>query len=921
MALRNHEVETSRKLQFEPTHVDSLDARALQYKYALVKLSLFIQALNRLLIKETSNAKDANTKDTKDQNESKDEIIRKDTRVIFLVHYMSYCIAHMFAINEAGFAPKLKALEDFKPLKAATVPISAVVSHAPYDEKDYPVKPLTELPLAGKSLLCLKALRAMCINCFEGYQKRYTNACAEIDNPAYIGDLNYLFEQELFGIRKDLDLSLQSVSLPILPLQVEVDPAQLGDGDYEEANLVDMDLFALFTFILDTSTTLSAMKPPIEKLRVVRSTPKNSQDLAFAKVPNSAYSLHKLLFWAFRLNDLYLIFRKFIRQIYFSNLQHLNDRKFLLFVPKESLFLNRLQELNEISTSAKRNGILVATITRFVRMNSKHSVNAKSSLDFIGFVHQFLGYLESNLELTKSFGQMWLVGEISFRKEHDLYTDHLEELYKMLQKNSKTKFESARENKQPVYEKEKEEVLLARRKLLAPLRKQTSPQKLKLEPIKRQEALSWEESIESMSDEERKTGVSLTSRHSDISALSSPVSLTEEILLTLPDFKKDSPTKQNHRKSLMIHRTSSTSSLPGTPRPSSTVNRTRSSSQPLAYRSVNFSKKPEDSKKISAQNHAQYLRSHASKTQLSLSTTTTFQANDDLEQTTKKLSASQKLQLHLQEASKAGALYGRERQSLTSVVFDPNNPSASNIKRSSRLFVKSSLENGSNNSSSKPVTNSLSRTSSLLISSSAAATASRIRVEKKPQELRTSRSDDNLPNNGAHSKAQKLRHTNEENSSTDFSDDSKPPSSTAVEALPRPTRAQITKQNTRRNSVVIRKDPEGSSVSSLELPISASLSSVATDASNFKKVRFTGVPKWTPAEDAPLVQSQRILKNFASLKLSTFSNSSFKQKDSLFKKEESILFREQLNGSEVPASHTLGASYTSRFASLRNKMR
>lgn len=913
MSLGEPNAEDLHQWQFKPTHIDSLDARAIQYKYASVKISLFISALNRIISTE------AKLKDSQNQ--------------LYLANYMSFCIAHMFSINESGFAPKLSALEAFKAPKASIVSISAVVTHVPYDGKDCPVNSLTELPLAGKSLLCLKALRAMCINCLEGYQKRYKNACAEIENKAYISDFDYLFERELFGTCTDLDISLLSESLPILPLITQLDPAFLEDSDYGEAKLIDLDLTSLFVFVYNVSSTLVDLSKPIEQMMAAKQAPKATQEALFQRIPNNAYSLHKLLFWAMRLNDLYLVARKFIRQIYYCNLEHLNDRKFLSYIVNGQIFQKQLQEVNEIGSTAKKNGILVATITRFVRSNSKHPVSAKTCLEFIGFVSQFLNYFEKILLLFKTFGMLWLSGELAFRQRHALFTNDLLQLQKALQENPQTRLEIIRLKQAAEREKGREDAQTARRRqLVAPKRnsymlskKSPSPPKGEIvttEDSKRSEPaniLATETKVENEQKQERSERILN-------STLASPISFTEDILRSLPESSRPSSPAR-----LMLHKTPSTSSLPGATMPpllekvAVNGNRARSSSLPLSFSAAYLAAKTDSFEKAKVTGNLKRQNSTINgAARLSLSKVVDKPENFEPEKTVKKLSASQKLQQHLQEASKAGTLFGKERETLTSVVFDPNNPSASNIRRSSKLYVKPLGESEAGNNgmpfTTRPENGSLSRSSSTRLSSSAAATATRSQLERKSEQRgqlissKTStpqQASDKLEgqNKGADSSFIKAAEE------VDNSIEEKTPAPTV-----RPTRAQITKQNTHRNSVLIQVQEQNVSTTPSSQELASHSSSISESTCSMKKVRFTGVPSWTPAEDAPTHHSKRILKNFASLTFSSLTHSAFKQKDQLFKKEESISFKTQLNASEsTTATQTFAASYTLRFASFRNK--
>ena len=141
-----------------------------------------------------------------------------------------------------------------------------------------------------------------------------------------------------------------------------------------------------------------------------------------------------------------------------------------------------------------------------------------------------------------------------------------------------------------------------------------------------------------------------------------------------------------------------------------------------------------------------------------------------------------------------------------------------------------------------------------------------------------------------------------------------------------PTRSQVTKLNTQRNSTVVQLDEvslDSRSEQSSSSSQTRSTSGESQDVSltNGKKVRFAGVPAYTPAEDAPSTYASRILKNFAPSKTSIIpGTSAFKKKDQQLKKEESFSFRQQLHPDSVQQQQVtqhLAASYVSTSQPLR----
>lgn len=209
-----------------------------------------------------------------------------------------------------------------------------------------------------------------------------------------------------------------------------------------------------------------------------------------------------------------------------------------------------------------------------------------------------------------------------------------------------------------------------------------------------------------------------------------------------------------------------------------------------------------------------------------------------IEEETKKLSANQRLQKHLQEAARSGSLMTQEKEVLTSVVFDPNDPTAINLKRYS-----DKKDTSSSNGMRSPFNPVTSDGSSNPIDGQKAIEANN--AVNIPVPVKTKRR----------------------------------------------TRDEVTKLNTKRNSEIITLSSDSSKPSMDNASSSTDTSDGVTEI--IKQVRFIGVPDYTEAEDAPTSYSAKILKNFAVFK-TPGNKPGYKRKDQMLKKEESLSFK-QLN--------------------------
>lgn len=859
------------KLHHVPQNFDSLDARVVQYKYAIVKLQRLIKSIDGAL-----------------------ELASGSTHGIVLVQYIIHLSATVFAINESGFAPMLAALETFKHVKPSNISISQVVTHVAYDMKDHQVIPLETLPSKTVAVNCLKSFKAICVNCLDGYQKRYANALREIKNSEYMDDLDVLFNKSFFDPDLDIDLTLNCSKIsPSFVLPLELNKDALEDPDFDEASLIDMDIYALFTLTLQMSQMLARARPQIARYRDLKLTQRNLQESAFKAIPQHEYSFHRILFWALRLNDLYSIIRRFGRQIFLGNLEHLQDSKFVSQMHNGAFFKTSvLKEIDEFFNTSKKNGILIATITRFIRMNSKYEVKVSNVLEFVGFIQQGFSYIETLNKKFQDFGMNWIAGELSFRRLHELPLSILDKLNTTLQeevaKDLRLKKELALQNERnkakhitkPAAKPSRPTATSGSAKSSSPVQSSrsstASPNVSKsASPVPPQAPSQSSPASKPVqktisTPKPSKLVITRSARSSSVSSINSPNgnSPKKEVPASDPPNRPLSMIFLNSNSSA-----SSVNSLQTQPLSpidknkivnTTTGGRRRSSSQPLSFNASAAALKQASSKDAGLRSPTGSIRRVPS---TSMRPTNSLpqsplaaKANqlnvvNEVEPEPPKLSASQKFQLHLKEASKSGALNTQERETLTNVLFDPNNPSAIKLRRYAEPPKAQPA----------PV------------------------VEEKPR-----------PN------------------AQEVAESSARASLKKAHGL-RPTVAQVTKINTQRNSVLLQlpdsttQSRSGESLlsdvsvgSSASTPTAVS-SSAGDDTSMSKKVRFTGVPEYTPAEDAPTKPSTRILKNFANFKVPLINrgaHAAFKKKDELLKKEESTLFRQQLH----PGTNTIQAS-------------
>lgn len=615
----------------------------------------------------------------------------------------------------------------------------------------------------------------------------------------------------------------------------------------------------------------------------------------------STFVLHKLCALAIRLNELYIIFRKIGRKVYFSNFEHLYDTKLHFQLKNQNYFkLHLLKDMDEMFNSTRKNGTLLATLTRFFRQGAIYEVNAKNVLDFTNFINQGHMMLLGCLTKQEEFSFNWLATELRFRKVYGLPKKILTEVYtEVSEKNlpqKKVVNSSTVSNSTPVKAITTDLNLLTVDGGSRTLSRSSS----------RSSSINSQTSIPIVTP--MKSIARRVNRNSMIIPSSLPTpngnSPSRTNSITSPT-RPQSMIFMNNNHSLTSLPLQKTSTLQQKlaavdtviPPNNTMAGRRRSNSQPI---------KPLENLALpvpisaAASGAASALkgspavnRSPSGSIKRSGSVSRSSPQPKPLivveEETVSKpaqLTANQRLQQHLKQAAKQGALMTQQRETFTSVLFDPNSPSSVNLRPPK-----------SPNAS-----------------------------EQSPQSSESLQSPQSLKTQGLQPP----------NITTSFT----PPQSPSLTPSPVPkTRDQVTRMNTRRNSIHQNIPSTTSSLTSFSSE-SSSKNYIATvpndslEASSIpKRVRFTGVPEYSPAEDAPTSYSSRILKNFAVFKTPSPNvyKPGFKKKDQMLKKEESISFKTQLHnptldnsptstgGFQIPPANANPIS-TNRLSKLKSKL-
>ncbi|CUM48970.1 uncharacterized protein AC631_03164 [Debaryomyces fabryi] len=873
-----------------PGYIDTLDAKIIQYQYCITKIQSLIPAIQKLAAKAT------------------------ESKELPLVQYAVLLCGSIFAINEGVFSTKLEIIGEFKLFKPIPISISNAVTHIPYDNPDTAVKPLSELPSPESGVKCLKSLEELCYSCLQGYQKRLqqakiTKEKLKVLSPNYFGDLESMLKDQIFD-KSDNDLTLAHGLLHKLP----EDQSLLEDENYVEASLTDMDIEMIFTITGQLRSTLNHLKPNLIPFQKLRTIPKTQQEEYVKSISDGKYALHKVLMLTLRLNEIYSILRKVGRKIYFSNYQHLYDYKLAFQSSNSNYFkLNLLKEVDELFNATKKNGTLVANLTRFVRQNSKYEISYKTLLDFSNFVNQAYTMLENMIFKFEEFGFNWISSELRFRKVYGLPKKTLIDVFQSM-KESKNRLQGDTNSAIGP----KKSTTADPRSTKSVINNKTGTSQKKLSESK--ESKDSSDNLEKFPEIDEAIPKSLEqdlkkldlndllptkgSRSSSISSLSSNNSSNKfsvnstkakpsfqtnrNSMLPLPASKASNLLNQRPNSMLFMNSNSSLSTFPSSTRseinsaatttpsgrrrstslpisPKVSVvqdntlkaasgaaaalarsNSLKSPNSPLRSPSGSFSspsnmRSPSGSiKRLGSQvrlgNGTQQHNISSPSPTSKHSLIVVEEEENNNTTSAKPLTANQRLQLHLRQATKSGALMTQQKETLTSVVFDPSEPSAFNLRRS--------VESPQLNELSDPPTQQ-----------QGSAQSQGTTQQNQPQ-----------------------------------------------------TRDQVTRRNTRRNSVTPQlgnpASPNNSSMTTINAQntSASSVSSASSEGNSAggqaKKVRFTGVPEYSELEDAPTTYANRLLKNFAVFKAPP-NKPGFKRKDQLLKTEESLSLRSHLRDSSA----------------------
>ncbi|KAG7193563.1 uncharacterized protein KQ657_000632 [Scheffersomyces spartinae] len=923
--------------------IDSLDAKIVQYQYAIIQLQIYIPQIK----------------------EFQKSLLLKPNQVP-LMQYIVVAIQQLFLISEGPFNARLKLLLDYGLFKPLSVTVPATVSHVPYDIQDLAVVPLSSVPSSTQAFKCLKLLELLCQNCLHAYLARLHQAkLAKLEQSRMTDDpqlkletidqqmdeLATFLKEKLFNDNSMLDLNDLMFELP-------PDHETLNsDATYVEATLIDFDMKMLYYISKVKSIVEDTLNVELTRLRNIRSFSSPTAQINYlSQLPHAHLTMHLILALTLRLNEIYNITRRFGRQIYFPNAQHLYDSKLISQTKNPTYFkLHVLKDFDELANANKKNGTLIATITRFIRANSEFEVNAKNVLNITNILNLAHSMIVTSLTSIEEFRNYWIYAEVKFRKAHSIPRKNLAIIHQQFNPAPPPPSQPSQPPSQPQPQPPKvsssisptlsrpqtddssittKESLDSATQLPTIMTNLTQPYNSESSLVDLQETgahrspttaesinassaliakLFNDDHIQSIESDFKtldiKNQVKLNtpsgnrSRSSSQSSVNSNGSLSRRSIygtLNSPSSSKRSSLYAQKNGSLTNFPTTEYSSSSSSQAPPTVGNRRRANSQPIRPTSMYVTSSPPimQPKSHAASGAAAALVRNMNKQDVNAPATNTAivrssngmvrrspsltkkaqagtqganqvsplahkiqpfkkparpsvveEEGEQVKPAVQRMTANQRLQQHLKNASQQGSLVTQQKEQLKSVTVDVSELSQLNMKRYTE----------------QPP----------------------LPPPPPPPPLQQQQQASVSPKNGA---------------------------SVAEVSPGKITRLQMTKINTHKNSMNMHGEEGGplssSSTSSTPSTISyigdkvrsRSILVLEDGSSVVKRVRFIGVPQYSEAEDAPSNYAQKILRNFAMLRPGKPSQQrlSFAQKEHLLKKEESISFRKQLH-SNVPS--------------------
>lgn len=370
-----------------PETFTSFDGRVLQHVYAIGKLEYMIANLQ-----EAANLP-----------------VEGDDYNIILLPIVACFTPGVFYIADGPLSQRVDLVAHYKLFRLTPPPNinDKQFTHIPYDFQDVLVAPLDDLPLELMAQKCFHLYQTLLQQVLAAYKKRLSLQSLP---PGYIESVS-----KLVGLRQtDVDCA------PAEILRTTLSPSILSDDTAVEALLIDNDLKGVLTMCQGVRDILNRLNPRIQMYKTLRGQPP----------PLAVWEVVGL---TLRLNDLYTCVRRLGRQVLNANHVHLVDQKFLFQLKNGAYMRHLLSKAEAIFNGNRKNGTLVATLTRVLLRHqapSGYACDSKLVRDLANFVSQGWFAVDQAVLALDEFVTSWVAAELRFRAAYNLPRQNLGEISK-----------------------------------------------------------------------------------------------------------------------------------------------------------------------------------------------------------------------------------------------------------------------------------------------------------------------------------------------------------------------------------------------------------------------------------------------------------------------------------------------------------
>ncbi|CDK29418.1 unnamed protein product [Kuraishia capsulata CBS 1993] len=329
-------------------HLDSLDARIVQYQYGLLKLSRYVEKIREL----------------------RDICREKGPETVFPIPtYPMLLSGSIFNLSDNIFRRSEILINGGKFNPAQSVDPPTNTNSVNYDimenATNYDTTKLI-IPESKRSFESLRLFEHLIINAHQIYSKKLQQALQERTACRVPDSAGY---PQTFDWAEISDL-LQPVELAVIPSFIyETTPENSNDAEAVRQSMRDSDLKVLKAVTESVDVSLATLRDYLS----IMCTCKTKEVLL--KAPHASYMMHRGFAILLRLADLYAVLRRIGKRVYLFNYHHFQN-----YVRLDDGLRHALAVVTAYFNQPKKNNVLLASVTKLTRQGAYAMVRSDSTL-------------------------------------------------------------------------------------------------------------------------------------------------------------------------------------------------------------------------------------------------------------------------------------------------------------------------------------------------------------------------------------------------------------------------------------------------------------------------------------------------------------------------------------------------------------